>query len=75
MEYIPLWERGARRRGLREGIKRGIERGIGQGIEKKARETAIRMLSKGFDIVMVSEMTGLDREELRKLAATAATTH
>jgi predicted transposase/invertase (TIGR01784 family) len=75
MEYVPLWERGARRSGIREGIKRGVERGIGQGVEKKAKETAIRMLNKGFDIVMVSEITGLDREELRKLAATAVTTH
>jgi len=75
MEYVPLWERGARRSGIREGIKRGVERGIGQGVEKKAKETAIRMLNKGFDIVMVSEITGLDREELRKLAETAVTTH
>ncbi len=69
MEYVPLFERSARRKGIREGIKRGIKRGI----ESKVKETAMRMLNKGFDIDAVIEITGLDKTELGKIASTAAT--
>ena len=46
MEYIPLWERGARRRGMREGIKRGIERGLNEGLNEELNEGLGRGLKK-----------------------------
>jgi hypothetical protein len=71
MEYVPLFERSAHKKGIREGIKRGIKRGI----ESKAKETAMKMLNKGFDIDAVIDITGLDRKELGRIASTAITTN
>jgi predicted transposase/invertase (TIGR01784 family) len=40
-----------------------------EGMEKKAKETAKKMLQKGFDHETVMEITGIQKEELEKLAS------
>jgi hypothetical protein len=51
MEYVPLWERDAERKGKKIG----------------KLETAKNLLKMGIDIEKVSEATGLKKEELEKL--------
>jgi predicted transposase YdaD len=46
-----------------EGIKIGEEKGK----EDKARETAKRMLNKGFELETIVEITGLEPSEVEKL--------
>ena len=47
--------------------EKGIEEGIQQGKQEKAKETALKMLQKGYDISDISECTGLSLEELKSL--------
>jgi predicted transposase/invertase (TIGR01784 family) len=68
-----------REEGRHEGIKIGEEKGIKIGEEKgikigekigkedNAKETAIRMLKKGFDINTIVEITGLEPSVIEKL--------
>jgi predicted transposase/invertase (TIGR01784 family) len=49
-----------RREGKREG-KREAER-------KSRREIARKMISKGFEMALIAEVTGLSESELRKLS-------
>ena len=46
-----------------EGIKEGIEKGI----EKEKYSLAINMKNKNMDINLISELTGLSIEEIKKL--------
>ena len=51
----------------REAIERGIEQGIEQGSTKKALEIAKSMVTKDMDIELISELTGLSKEEIEKI--------
>lgn len=58
---------------LKRGIAKGIEQGIEKGREEKEaalkkakQEMAKTLLSKGIDIEIISETTGLSKEEIRK---------
>jgi predicted transposase/invertase (TIGR01784 family) len=59
MEYIPLWERDARREGERIGEKRGEKR--------VKRETAKQMLLDNVPIEKVVKYTGLTEKEVKAL--------
>jgi len=50
-----------------EGIEQGIEQGIRQGFKQGMIETTKNMLNKNIDIEMISEVTGLSKEEIEKL--------
>jgi predicted transposase/invertase (TIGR01784 family) len=56
-----------REEGKHEGIKIGEKRGEKRGKEYNAKETAIRMLKKGFDLNTIVEITGLKPSEIKKL--------
>ena len=43
------------------------EKGIEEGIQQNQKETALKMLQKGYDITDISECTGLSLDELQKL--------
>ena len=45
----------------------GLEEGIGQGIEQEKIEIAKNMMNKNIDINVISEVTGLNVEELENL--------
>ena len=65
--------------GLKEGLKKGLEKGLKEGkieglkegkIEgekNKAIEIAKNMLSKGLDVNLISELSGLSAEEIKNL--------
>ena len=63
-------ERGIEK-GIEEGIEKGIEEGIEKGIEKgeyrKSIQVAKEMLSKGFDIAVISQISGIPLEEVEIL--------
>ena len=50
-----------------EGYSRGIKEGIKEGIYEDKREVAKNMLLKGLHIDLISEVTGLTKEEVRKI--------
>ena len=51
---------------LHTAEKRGLEKGLKQGLER-LRETAKKMLEKGFSITDISDITGLTKEEIERL--------
>jgi hypothetical protein len=59
MEYIPLWERDARKEGEKRGEKRGKKEG--------KKETAKQMLLDNIPIEKVVKYTGLTEKEVRSL--------
>jgi predicted transposase/invertase (TIGR01784 family) len=68
------WLEQGKKIGLEEGIEKGIEKGIEQGIEKGIEkgklETARELIKRGVDINIITEATGIPREEIEKLAST-----
>ena len=50
-----------------EGIKEGIKEGIEKGIEKEKYSLAKNMKEKNMDINLISELTKLSIEEIKKL--------
>ncbi|MCX6584437.1 MAG: hypothetical protein NT166_30065 [Candidatus Aminicenantes bacterium] len=65
MPYLASWERSARRKGKIEGKVEGLE----EGMVKKAKETARNLLEMHFDIDKIAKVTGLKKEEVKKLAS------
>ena len=61
----------AKREGMDKGIAIGTEKGIAIGTEKGARakalEVARKMKARGLEDGMISEMTGLPAEVIKKL--------
>jgi len=53
--------------GIEKGMKNGIEKGIIQGENKREREIAKDMLKKNLDIDLISDITGLSKEEINNL--------
>ena len=49
-----------------EFLKQGIEKGIEQGRKERDAQMAKTLLLKGIDIDIISETTGLSKEEIRK---------
>ena len=58
----------ARSEGIDIGIEQGIERGIERGIDEEKLNTAKRMLKKSFTIDVISEMTELSIEDIKKIS-------
>lgn len=54
-------------KGKAQGKAEGLAEGETKGLLKKAQEVARMMISKGFDDVTVSEMTGLSLSEIQAL--------
>jgi predicted transposase/invertase (TIGR01784 family) len=50
-------------------VEKGVEKGIEKGKIEKAFEVAKKMLLKGLDPNTIMDMTGLNREDIEKLAA------
>ena len=57
----------AERIGEERGLKRGRKEGEKKGLEKKAIEMAKGLKKKGVDIDLISETSGLSREEIERL--------
>jgi len=57
----------AEEKGLAKGIQKGIEQGIEKGIEKGKIEVARNLLKAGVAIEVVTQSTGLKKDEIEKL--------
>ena len=53
-------------KGRAEGIAEGIEEGIAQGEKRTNLKIVRKMLEKKMDINLISELTGLTEEEIKK---------
>ncbi|ALG68789.1 PD-(D/E)XK nuclease family transposase [Beggiatoa leptomitoformis] len=63
------WEdvkREERKEGFEAGVQLGLQEGVQQGERRKALETAQKMLSKGFSLKEVVELTGLSETDLKE---------
>jgi predicted transposase/invertase (TIGR01784 family) len=50
-----------------EGVAKGKKEGLVEGIEKRNKEIALTMLSKGMDLEIVAMVTGLSKENIKDL--------
>ena len=50
-----------------EGRQEGIQEGIQKGIQKGRIEVILNMLKNKMDISFVSKITGLPKEEIKKI--------
>ena len=50
-----------------EGMEKGMEKGIEEGIRRQSVESAKKMVAKGVDVSLISELTGLTVEEISQL--------
>lgn len=61
----------AKKKGIKQGVERGIEQGLKQGVEQGRYEEKIlitkRLLQTGLSIEEISEVTGLEIEQIEKL--------
>lgn len=64
-------ERKGMQKGLEEGMQKGLEEGrqegLEEGMEKERLSNARRMKEKGLDAALITDITGLTREEIEKL--------
>ena len=57
----------ATQEGINIGISQGIKQGINQGLQKRNIEIAKSMLNKNMNIEDIIDITGLSKEEIKKL--------
>ena len=48
-------------------LDRGIEQGIQQGIEQGKKDTAKRMLERGYEVSDIADLTGLTLDEIQAM--------
>lgn len=53
--------------GMKEGLKEGIKEGMKEGMKEGVKQIARNMLEKGFDEETIMDVTGLTKEEIRRL--------
>ena len=63
MDYITSFERVARKEGIKEGMKEGIK----EGITETQTSVALKMLAKGLDMGLISEISGLSETAIKAL--------
>ena len=54
-------------KGLEKGIEQGIKQGIEQGIKQRNIDIAKNMIKENIDIAIISKVTGLSVEDIKKL--------
>ena len=57
--------------GVKEGHASGIKEGLARGIAENQRSIAVNILTKGMDVSLVSDITGLSREDIASLSQAA----
>ena len=57
----------AERKGMQKGLEEGRQEGLEEGMEKERLSNARRMKEKGLDAALITDITGLTREEIEKL--------
>ena len=54
-------------KGRQEGIEEGLQKGIQKGRQEGMEEVVLGMLNKNLDFSLISEITGLSKEEIKNL--------
>jgi len=70
MDYAATMRNAARKgmaKGLAEGLEKGLEKGRAEGEANIKIETARKMKSKGFSLADIADITGLTKEEIKKM--------
>ena len=59
------------KQGLEDGLKQGLEEGMKQGLEKGMKQEKIsiakEMKKNNFPVELIEKMTGLSKEEIKKI--------
>lgn len=55
------------KKAMEEGHQKGIKQGIEQGVQEGIKNTAIRLIEKGVDMQIISEVTGFTIEQLQNI--------
>ena len=68
-EYWDNWSiaETAKNKGIAEGLAKGLAEGRTEGINEANREIARKMKALGMDIVLITEVTGLSKEDIQIL--------
>lgn len=53
--------------GLKRGLKQGLEQGLEQGTKQVAIEIAKKLIKEGKDVKYISDLTGIDEEEINEI--------
>ena len=67
MDVFERIEERAIKKGIHKGRKEGRQEGIERGIERGRQTVILNMLKKKLDVSLISEVTGLSEEEIKKL--------
>ena len=65
------WLKEGHASGVQEGHASGIKEGLARGIAENQRSIAVNILTKGMDVSLVSDITGLSREDIASLSQAA----
>ncbi len=57
-----------KKEGMMKGIEKGREEGREEGMEQARRLMALNMLERGLDIALISSVTRLSEDEIRRIA-------
>jgi DNA repair protein RadC len=66
-EALKIGKEAGLKEGKKIGLEKGIEKGEKIGKERTAKEMAKKLKKKGIDIDIISETSGLSKEEIEKL--------
>ncbi len=66
-EKVIMDEKAIYGRGIEIGEEQGLKKGREQGIKEGKEKTARKMLEKGMELELITEITGLSEEKLQKI--------
>ncbi len=69
MTLAEAWENQGFERGIERGIEQGIEQGTRRGVLQGRKEIALAMLSKGFAVEAIADVTGLSSDQIEDFIA------
>ena len=55
-------------RGVAKGEARGVAKGVAKGVAEEKQQTARKMLQKGFELDMISDLTQLSQQKILEIA-------
>lgn len=55
------------KKGMQQGVQQGIRQGMQQGMQRGIMQVARTMLSSGMDADSVAALTGLSKEQIKRL--------
>ena len=66
MDVIDFFKQEGHQEGRKEGIQEGLEKGRQEG-QKRAQQIVSNMFQNNMDISLISKVTGLSQNEIKKL--------